>query len=422
MASRRAVITGIGVLSPIGLTPDTFWQALTAGRSGVAAVQSFDASGLPVRIAGELPGFDAKSYFEKKDRKSLKMMARTVQIAVAAANVALADSRVAAAGIAPARFGIEFGSSLIPTELDDLATASITCVTTGGSDVDLVKWGGEGIPTMPPLWMLKYLPNMAACHTSIIHNAQGPNNSVTQSDAAGILALGEAYRLLRRDRADFFLVGAADSKINPLSLTRQCLFGHLSKRNDDPAGATRPFDRTRDGYVIAEAAGTLTLEDFDHALRRGATIYGELVGFGSSFDRLRDGAGVARAIRAAVEQAGVTAADIDHVNAHASGSRTADAWEAKGVRDALGGDVPVFAAKSYFGNPTCGGSLIELIASLLAVRHGVRPKTLNVHEPDPDCPVRVEREPGRVTKSHFVKVSLTERGQVAAAVIRAPGY
>src|SRR5262249_5678477 len=163
-----------------------------------------------------------------------------------------------------------------------------------------------------PLWMLKYLPNMLACHVSIFHNAQGPNNSITEGEVAGLLAIGEACRVLQRDQADFFLVGGADSKLNPLSMVRQCQFGGLSRRNAAPARACRPFDRGRDGAVVGEGAAVLALEDLEHARRRGARIYAEVAGFGCAFDRSHAAGGLTRAIRAALAEAGVKPEEIDH--------------------------------------------------------------------------------------------------------------
>jgi 3-oxoacyl-[acyl-carrier-protein] synthase II len=230
-----------------------------------------------------------------------------------------------------------------------------------------------------------------------------------------MLALGEAYRIIRREHADFMLTGAADSKVNPLSLVRQNLFAQLSRRNDAPSEACRPFDRTRDGWVIGEGAGMLALEDLDHARRRHAPILAEIVGFGCAFDRDRSGDGIARAIRAALD--GIDPAEVDHVNAHGLSTTESDAWEARGIRTALG-DVPVFAPKSYFGSLSAAGGPAELIVSVLAMKHGVVPGTLNYREPDPACPVLVSREPRPMRKSLAVKLSLTDAGQVAAAVLR----
>lgn len=416
---RRVVITGAGLITPIGQDVPTVWQSLAGGKSGIGPIRALDASTLPVRIAGEVPGFDAKKVMSKDERKSLKMMARSVQMGVACAKLAFADTGIDRAQLDSTRFGIEIGSSLIPTELDDLASAASSAATDAAGGVDLAKWGSEGLREIQPLWMLKYLPNMVACHVSIFLDAQGPNNSITQSDAAGILALGEAHRILRRDAADFFLVGAADSKINMLSLVRQSLFASLSRRNDEPEKACRPFDKNRDGWVIAEGAGVLAVEDLEHARRRNAKISAEMIGFGSAFDRGRTGEGLARAIRIALAHAGVEPDAIDHVNAHGNGSKPMDLWEARGIAAVFGPHgVPVFAPKSYFGNMSSAGSLVELAASLLAMQHGQLPATLNFDDPDPECPVAVVREPRPITKPYFLKLSLTDLGQCAAAVLR----
>jgi 3-oxoacyl-[acyl-carrier-protein] synthase II len=267
--------------------------------------------------------------------------------------------------------------------------------------------------------MLKYLPNFLACHVSILHDARGPNNSITESDVASLLALGEAHRILGRDGADFFLVGGAESKMNVLSLVRQCLFEPLSKRNDAPEKACRPFDRGRDGIVIGEGATVLVVEDLEHARRRGAEIYAEVVGFGSAFDPQMTGGGVTRAVKAALAEAGIGPEDLDHVNAHGLGSREADVTESRGLYAALGDRVPVFAPKSYMGNLGAGGSVTELAASVLALRHGLVPATLNYEEPDPDCPVNVRAGSPRATSKPFaVKTAFTEMGQCAAVVIR----
>ena len=416
--SRRVVITGAGVITALGQDLPALWQALLAGKSGVGPIRSLDAATLPVRIAGEVAGFDPKKLMSKDERKSLKMMARSVQMGVSASKLAFADAGIDRSQLDSTRFGVEMASGLIPTDLEDLASAARIATDDAGV-VDLGKWGATGLREIQPLWMLKYLPNMIACHTSIFLDVQGPNNTVTASDVAGLLALGEAARILRRDAADFFLVGSADSKINLLSLVRHCLFAPLSRRQDDPAKAVRPFDKDRDGWVISEGAGALAVEDFSHAKRRNARIYAEVVGFGSAFDRGRTGAGVARAIRAAFRQAGVGPDDIDHVNAYGLSTPDCDAWEARGLAEVFGANAaPVFAAKSYFGSLCSAGGLVELIASLLALENGIVPATLNYDTPDPACLVAVIRRPRPVTKPYVLKVSLTDLGQCAAAVIK----
>jgi 3-oxoacyl-[acyl-carrier-protein] synthase II len=419
-SSRRIVITGIGVISPLGLDAASFWRSLVEGRSGVRPIRAFDTSGLPVHFAGEIADFDAKQFVDKKDRKSLRVMARTIQLAVAGAQRALVDGQVDKSKLEPTRFGVEFGAGLIATELPDLAEAACVSANCQPGRVDLEKWGDQGLAAIQPLWMLKYLPNMLACHVSILHDAQGPNNSVTAGDTAGLLALGEAYRILVRDQADFFLVGGAESKLNPLSMVRQCLFEHVSHRNDDPSKACRPFDRDRDGLVLGEGAAVFTVEELEHAKRRGARIYAEIVGFGSAFDPNLQGDGLTRAVRAALAEAGVGPEDIDHINAHGLATRDADAWEARCLHEVFGAAMPpVFAVKSYFGNLGAGGSTIELAASLLALNEGHTPCTLNYENPDPDCPVNVlSGEVRPVTRSYVLKVNFTQMGQCGAMVVR----
>jgi 3-oxoacyl-[acyl-carrier-protein] synthase II len=420
-SSRRVVITGLGIISPIGLEKAAFWEALCTSRSGVRTITSFDPAALPCRFGGEIVGFDAKNYVDKRERKSLKVMSRTIQLAVAAAQLAMDDCRLDSSQLDPTRFGVEFGAGLIASELEELGMASRISATGQIGQVDLEKWGTQGLPCMPPLWMLKYLPNMLACHVSILHNAQGPNNTITENDVASLLALGEASRALLRDQADFFLVGGADSKINPLSMVRHSLFIPLSRRNDAPEKASRPFDRGRDGIVLGEGAGVLAIEDWQFARQRGARIYGEIVGFGAAFDRGRTGAGLARAIRLALTEAGVGPEDVDHINAQGFSSPETDVWEARGIQEVFGGckpPVPVLAPKSYFGNLGAGSGTTELAASILALENGLLPATLNYEEPDPNCPVSVATQRRPVTRPHILKIGFTEMGQCAAVVVR----
>lgn len=419
VGSRRVVITGIGVTSSIGTGVAAFWESLSHGRSGIKPISAFDTSSLTTRIGGEIPDFDAKNYIDKKDRKSLRVMARPIQLSVAAAQLALDDAKIDKEKLDPTRFGVEFGAGLMPTDLSELVAASKVSTNGQAGAVDLKLWGEQGLAAIPPLWMLKYLPNMHACHVSILHNAQGPNNSITESDVAGLLALGEATRILRRGQADFFLVGGADSKINPLSMVRQCLFGHLSQSNEPADKVCRPFDRRRDGVVIGEGSAVLAVEDLGHAQKRGAPIYAEIIGFGAAFDRGATGKGIARAIRAALAQANVKPDGIGHVNAHGLSSVHADAWEARGIREAFGDrPVPVWAGKSYFGNIGSGGPLVELAGSLLALKNGVLPATLNYEEADPACAITVNRSNQPLGSPLFLKIAFTEMGQCGAAICR----
>lgn len=420
-SSRRAVVTGLGVISPIGLDLTQIWDSLRSQRGGIGPLTAFDVSALPTRIGGQIRHFDAKPYIEKKERKSLKVMSRTIQFAVAAAQLAVDDSRLDKSKVDPARFGVEFGAGLIATELEELGVAAQVSSNCSPGSVDLEKWGTVGLSNMTPLWMLKYLPNMLACHVSILHNAQGPNNTITENDVAALLALGESYRIIQRGQADLFLVGGADSKLNPLSLVRHNLFMPLSRRNDAPEKASRPFDQTRDGTVIGEGAGVVVLEDFEHAQRRGAPVQAEIVGFGAAFDRGTTGAGLARAIRTALTEAGIGPDQVDHVNAQGFSSVKSDVTESRAIQQAFGSTrVPVFAAKSYMGNLGAGSGITEMITSVLAMKHGEVPATLNYEHPDSACPVDViARTTKPVQQPYFLKVGFTEMGQCAAVVLRA---
>jgi 3-oxoacyl-[acyl-carrier-protein] synthase II len=418
---RRTVITGQGAVTPLGIGAAPYWDGLRAGRSGVGPVTAFDTSTLPVHFGGEVRDFDARDFLAKSERKQLKMMVRTTQLAVAAARLAADSAGLAGAALDHERFGVLFGSGTIPGELADLGAAAQASFDGARGIIDLRRWGRDGLALIPPMWLLNHVPNMVSCHVSILHDARGPSNTITQTDVAALLALGEARRALRRGRADVFLAGGADTRVNPVSFVRQCLYAPLSRRNDAPARACRPFERGRDGLVLGEGAAALVLEDLEHAQRRGARVDAELVGFGAAFDCGRTGAGLARAVAAALDEAGIGPDDLDHVNAHGDGSPRGDAWEARGLRAALGGAadvVPVFAAKSYFGHLGAGSGAVELVASLLALAHGLLPATLNHDEPDPDCPITVAAAPRPVGRPYVLKVGVTDRGQCAALVCR----
>jgi 3-oxoacyl-[acyl-carrier-protein] synthase II len=419
-AAPRVVVTGLGIVSPIGIGRNEFASSLHAGRSGVRLLHSFDATGLPVRIGAEIEHFDPRDYVEKKDRKHLKMMVRAIQFAVAGARLALNDAGIVPGRVDPERLGIIFGTGTISGELADLAPAAQASYDDRAQQVDLTRWGRDGLPLIPPMWMLNHVPNMLACHAAILNDARGPNNTITQSDASGLLSVGEALRILRGGRADLMLAGGAATHTDPLTLARFALFSQLSRRNDAPEAASRPFDIDRDGQVLGEGGGVLLLETLEHAQRRQARIDAELVGYAAGFDGGRSGRGLARVLCAALKSAGITPDEIDHMNAHAPATRDDDPWEARAVQQAFtpGRTVPVVALKSYFGNLGPAAAVTELAASLLALSNGTVPATLNHGTTDPACPVEVIRTPRPLERPYFLKVSCTECGQCAAAVFR----
>ena len=297
--TRRTVLTGLGLISPIGNDRATFWDALCQGRTGIRKIQSFDASVLDAHIAGEIPDFDGKKIFtaqQREARRSMNRMARAVQLGFCASNLAWEDANGPRPGeIDPYRYGVEFACIMVATDLEDLVRGAKT--STQGvppGTVDLETWGNKGLREVPPQWMLKYLPNMPACHTSILVDALGPNNSITNGDAAGLCAIGEALRIIQRDKADAFLVGGCESKVHPLSLTRHNTFQKLSFNNENPTEAMRPFDAKRDGTVIGEGAVVYSMEEYEFARKRGAKIAAEIVGFASGTDPKLTGDNLAR--------------------------------------------------------------------------------------------------------------------------------
>ncbi len=422
--SRRVVITGIGIISPIGLNAASYWRSLEEGRSGVRPIRTFDASGLPVRFAGEIPDFNAKDYVEKENRKSLRVMARTIQLAVAGAQRALEDGKVDKSKLDPTRFGVEFGAGLIATELLDLADAARVSANCQPGRVDLEKWGEQGIPVIQPLWMLKYLPNMLACHISILHDAQGPNNSITESDVASLLALGEAYRILVRDQADFFLVGGAESKLNPLSMVAavpvRALVAHATRR---PSKACRPFDRQRDGLVLGEGAGVLVVEELEHARKRGAeSTRKSSVSGRPSIPTLR-GDGLARAVRAALAEAGIGPRMSITSTRTGCPRELSDAWEARnlarGVRRLLASGCrcsPPRVTSATWEPAAARPSWPPACWAWCTAACRRRSITNNLTPPVPSRYIPERR--GRLSRPFVVKVSFTQMGQCAAMVVR----
>ncbi|MDR3639263.1 MAG: beta-ketoacyl-[acyl-carrier-protein] synthase family protein [Isosphaeraceae bacterium] len=434
-SERRVVITGLGLITPIGTGPDAFWAALAAGRSGVRKIAAFPVEGLPSDLAAEVLDFNEKTAkalalpkYKKVLSKSLKYMARDILLAVSAAQLAVADAGLADGGVDPTRIGVDLGAGLISTELDELAPA-IVHATKASGEFDYHVYGSEGIPRINPLWLLKYLPNMLACHISILIDCQGPSNTITEAEAASNTAIGEAARIIGRGRADVMVSGGADSKIHPLSLIRMSLLGQTTRWAGDPSKGCRPFDVGRDGTVPGEGAGIMILEEREHALARGARIHGEVLGFGSGCDASAaggldpDGVGTEIAIRAALRDAGLAPGDVGHVNAHGLGTPVSDLAEARALHRVFGpgGSVPVTALKGYLGNLVSGCGAVELIGSLLGVAHGLIPPVLNCDHPDPACDLDLVVGAPRPTDNPiFLKTNLTRHGQAAALVVEGP--
>ncbi len=389
--SREVVITGIGVVSPIGIGCEEFWSSLIQGRSGVRILHSWNGADAVPLIGSEVANFDPAKYV--RPRKALKLMSRDIQLAFAAADMACTQAGLKEGQVDPERFGVEFGADLIAAELEEMVSAYQGCMKDGHFDFSL--WGSQGLSNFYPLWMLKYLPNMPACQIAIVQDARGPNNTHTMGEVSALSALIEALRTIQRGQADAIIAGGVSCRNQPTVWARRKSY-ELSQRYDDPAAACRPFDADRDGMVFGEGSAAFLLESRQHATARGAKIYARILGAASSFEPLPRGAkaegrAIRRTIRAAIHDAGLEPADVGHVKADGLGTIHEDRIEARAIRDLLG-EVPVTAPKSFFGNLSAGSGAVELAVSVLALQRGTVPPVLNYHRPDPECPINVIRD------------------------------
>lgn len=426
---RDVVITGIGVFSPMGIGRDAFWSSLSEGRTGIRRIQLQSFIGTPDCVGGEVSDFNdetARKIHLKDLRKSLKVMCRDIQLGVASAIQAMADAGITTGSVPADRIGVDFGANLMSSPPEVLVGGAMKALSErdGRPAFDFAKWGQSGITGMEPLWLLRYLPNMPGCHIGIVLDARGPNNSITHDEASGGLVIAEAANIIRRNRADVMITGVTGTR---LQTAKACQYTHWDPLATGPAETRcRPFDKDRNGEVLAETSCTLILEAREHAEARGAKILGTILGCGSSTVMGRDGVAdeataVFQAARAATESAGVSADEIGHVNASASGHPKRDAMEAVGIRRFFGSradSVPVTAIKSYMGSTGSGAGLCEIAASLLGLQHGIVPKTLNFSAPDPAAPLNVVHgEHLPTTNKLFLKTSVTRMGQASAVVI-----
>ena len=420
MPPAEVVVTGMGVVSPIGIGARQFAAALSRGQSGIRPLTLFDCSGLPTRIGGEIPHFDPRA--QGIPRKSLKVMPRDAQIGVSASLLACRDGSVCDGGVDPERFGIILGAERICGSIPESAPAYRTCMTNGRFDFS--RWGQEGMPRIYPLSFLRVLPNMVASHISIIHDARGPNNTIHHGEVSSLLAVSEAAQVIGRGMADVMLAGGASSQMDPYDWVWHCTSGRLSPRHEDPASVMRPFDAARDGEVRGEGAAVFLLETRTHAQARGATILARVAAWASAFEPHRGmpatGTALCRAMGQALDRAGLGPGQIGHVNAQGWSTRNDDPVEAAAIHAVLPG-VPVTAPRSYFGNLGAAAGATEMAVSVLAFSTGLVPPTLNYERPDPACPVRVVREePLANSPRTALLINWTRIGQAAAVVLTGP--
>ncbi len=427
MRKRRVVITGLGAVSCLGIGADPLWKAALESRSGIGPIQSFACDGFPVQQGGEIHDFNPRDFVE--NRKSLKVMSRDIQLACAASTLAFQDAQIVPEQLNPERAGVSMGAGLLDNEIDEIAACIRNSLDDTGN-FQMTKFGAEGMRTLFPLWMLKYLPNMPACHISIMYNLQGPSNTITTACAAAMQALGEAFRIIERDDADLMVAGGAESRMNPFGLTRYYIFKTLVNGNSvDRQASYRPFDKRRAGFVLGEGAGVLILEELEHALKRKAKIYAEVIGYGSSADynylpeSLEDSTGREISMDMAIRDAGISKDKTQLIHAHGSGIPKDDLLEARAIHKVFGDDlasrIPVVATKPYVGYTGFASGALQMILSAKIIADQKIPATLNYGEDDPAIGLKVVSKP---VENAPVNVILTNAfgisGQNASAVIK----
>ena len=384
MERRRVVVTGLGALTPVGNTADEFWSALTQGKSGIGPITKFDASEkhdngeykFVTRIAGEVRNFDELKYVDKKDARRLDLY---LKYAMACAVMAVEDSGLDTATVEGTRFGVLIGSGI--GGISSLLEAHTTLKDKGPDRVS-------------PFFIPMLIINMASGLVSMRFGAKGPNSAVVTACATGNHAIGDAFRLIQRGDADVMIAGGAEAIVVPLTIAGFCSMKAMSTRNDEPEKASRPFDAGRDGFVCGEGAGILLLESLEHARRRDARIYGEIVGYGMTGDAHHmtapdpEGDGAARAMAGALRDAGLSPADVGYINAHGTSTPYNDKFETLAIKRVFGehaSRLAVSSTKSMTGHLLGAAGGIEAIATVLALHHGVLPPTINYETPDPDC-------------------------------------
>ena len=427
-SAKRVVITGLGLVSPIGIGIDRFEAGLKAGRSGIAPISLIPYSAAPGGIGAEvkeLTDETAKSTWLKGQRKSFKVYSRDMQLGVLAAIIGIEHSGLKVEELNHERIGVEFGSNQMYSPPDVLQGGADACADEN-LNFQFDRWGQTGLHAMEPLWLLKYLPNMPSCHISILADARGPSNSLTLNEASGNASIGEAIRIIRRGQADIMITGATGTRTASIKGIHAALQDELANYPGEPPESwSRPFEATRNGQVLGEGAGAILLETESYAAARGATVYGSILGTGSSCVIDKQGRpnfqlAFVNAARAAFRDAGVTADDIGHINAFGLGAIRCDAEEAAAIHDLFGTraeQIPVTAFKSQLGNSGAGSGPLELAASLLGLRAGVVYPTLNYRTPDSACRLNIiHGAPAPISNKLFLKLSTTDMGQATALI------
>jgi 3-oxoacyl-[acyl-carrier-protein] synthase II len=408
---RRVVITGMGALTPLGNSVEEFWKGCIEGRSGIDWITLVDTTNYPVKFDGEVRNFDPQDYM---DRKEARRMARFSQFGVAAARMAIEDAGLRLESEDLTRVGVLLGNG--NGGYPETNEAVVTIMEKGGNRLD-------------PFYMSKCLPNMASAQVAMQFGLKGYNNTVTTACAASTQAMGDALDVIRLGRADVMLAGGSEAGICELGLAAFNIMHALSRRQDDPKKASRPFDKDRDGFVCAEGAGVFVLESLEHAQRRGARILAEVAGYAASSDAYHvvapcaDGEGAMRTMRWALEDAGVAIEDVDYINAHGTSTPANDAAETaaiKGLFGELAYRIPVSSTKSMIGHALGASGAVESLACVMSIQTGILPPTVNYETPDPECDLdyvpNQSRKVGQVRT--VLKNSFGFGGQNACLVFR----
>ncbi len=435
--SRRVWITGLGTVTAAGVGIDPLWEAVCAGESKIRRIERFDPSGFASQIAGEVRDFKANKIVPKSYRKSVKLMARDIELAMGAADAAVRDAALISPGSQPddertypaTRTGCNIGAGLIAAELNELTYALATARDEDGQ-FDLGAWGRAGMNELTPLWLLKYLPNMLSCHVTILHDCQGPSNTITCAEASGPLSIGESLRVIQRNAADMCFAGGAESKLNEMGMLRQHYTQRLcTNSNDQPHRAVRPFDAEAAGTAMGEGGGLVILESAETAERRGVTPYAELIGFGAgqtyypqgnSLEPDPQGRGLATAIRAALREAQIEPAQVDLMAPFGSGVPAYDRAEAAALRSVFGDAldaIPLWSAKPYIGNCFAGSGAIDLSLAARMIREQKIPARINCDQPIDglNC---ATAEAGHAAIEHALVCTTAMGGQNAALILR----
>jgi 3-oxoacyl-[acyl-carrier-protein] synthase II len=419
VAEREVVITGLGIISPIGVGREQVWESIAARRSGIRSLPHLASTGWLAPFGGEVVDFEPKELIQP--RKSIKIMCREIQLASAAAEMAWQDAGLSQASLEPDRLGVIGAAGVMYCDLEELRIPFVEWLKQ--EDFDIHRWSREAMGELYPLWMLKYLPNMPACHIGIRYDARGPNNTISLGDVSPLLAVAEAAEVIRRGQADVMIAGGTGTRLNVTDFLWRGSERVARNGAGPPSTVCRPFDADRSGMVYGEGAAQIVLESRQHAERRGARPIGRLAAAASrcelsSENKRPTGDAVWRTIAAVLASSGIDAAQIGYVNAHGNSTREDDPIEAQAIREALGG-IRVTAPKSFFGNLGPGSGMVELVISLIGLEKGAVPPTLNYQTPDPECPVEVVTELQPSDCPSFIKLNHNTTGQAAAVIVTA---